>query len=203
MASALRQLSLARATLCHQVPIKTRGRAALPGTPLCHLHTHLFQCPIFLPKCEALGVAVLSGLRASELPLAWQAWHALASPWVQLKKRPWGQLGFSGFIPSGQHSPPELGRLGRLGRKECPALAVQTCPRTGADDCPSPGHCRKQEGGKGQAKKRPEPELLQRVCAMGAAGIPPVSHGAADGEYLWDEEERGLTGGAGDPPPPP
>ena len=137
-----------------QVPIRTRGRAALPRTPpLWPPHLLLPGVHPFPPSCEALEAAVPRGLRAAELLLGLAGWAPSGQPRGSSSTRGLGDsLDSPGLIPSGRHSVPRAGEAGRAGAP-CPG-SVDTAWDS-SWWLPCPGHCRKQEGGRRSGQEAP------------------------------------------------
>ena len=181
MASAPGQFSPATATP-HQPSSKQNQR---PSHPACKPTSRPPRPPSPPPTpppaapYEALEEAALraSGpqITSPQPPAwAWQAWHPLACA-----QRSGDSLDTLGFIPHGRHSPPELGRLGRL--------AAETSPGTGGVAAAPLATAGNTTESKGQAKKPSGPEL-QRAPWRGS-GRPgsQCQHRAADGRELWNE----------------
>lgn len=170
------QFSPARATLQHPHPSQNQRQSRPTWNPTFVSSTHSSSCVHpFPPRCEALEVTVMNGLRASELPqpgrpgILWPASRAAA----QLRGDGNGLNSF-GFIPCDWHLHPELGRW------QCPTQAVETCPRTGV--APALATAGNRREGSGQTRKLLGLSSSSQPVPWGHRGPgSQCEHRAADG----------------------
>lgn len=143
--------SPAGATLHHQVPIKTRGRATLPRTPP-PWPPHLPLPPVHPFPPEALEATVLRDLRAEELLPDCAGWASSGQPQGSSQQEvlgtAWILLGLSRVVGA-QVPQPE-----RRGGVPCPGSADKSWDWSWWLPHP-PSHCRKQEGGQRSGPEAP------------------------------------------------